>query len=619
MSIHPTKRRIQEIFKVTQPYYIDFYQRDYKWGEEHVEKLLEDLFYRFGLDYNENLDPTSENISKYDWYYLSAYVTNNYKGKTFIVDGQQRLTSITLILIKLFHIAKKFGLNNREKLIEGLIQGIGIEGEKFWMGWGNRKGVLQDLLENGEETKELEYDDISIENLYDNYAFIDEELESYLSTPHKFESFLLYFLTKVLLVEIQIDDSKDVPMVFEVINDRGERLKPYEVLKGKLLGQLDKNDVDKYNKIWERRIHNLQREDENEVDNFFRFYFRSKFVDTHAGYREFDGDYHRTIYLDKWDKKIQLKQNIENVRSFVKEELNYYAELYLKLIQESLKEDSTLSEHLLYNDLNDQDRQYLLILSSCGLNDSEETEKVRLVAKLFEKYFTVLQLTGSYDSNVLTESIIRLNKEIRESSIEDIERAFNEQLINDISNAKGVEVKTPFDWSYFKDANNRNLRIRFIRYFFSRIENFIAKNCNMPCASYHDLVRNTGPVYGHHIEHIIADNEENRNIFGNDEELFHQERNRLGALLLLRGKANLSSGNEPYSKKLETYSGKFNLLWTQTLREDFYHSNPDFKEFMKKFNLNFKPYPDKFDKGAVNERQKLLFDIAKIIWDSNQN
>jgi len=36
---------------------------------------------------------------------------------------------------------------------------------------------------------------------------------------------------------------------------------------------------------------------------------------------------------------------------------------------------------------------------------------------------------------------------------------------------------------------------------------------------------------------------------------------------------------------------------------------------MNKYGLNFKPYADKFDKNAVNERQKLLFDVAKIIWD----
>jgi len=613
MSIQPIKRKIEEIFSVSQPYYIDFYQRDYKWTKEHIDKLLEDLFYRFELEYKENIDSTLENISKYDWYYLSTYVTNIYKGKTFIVDGQQRLASITLILIKLFHLAIRYKLEDHAELLKKYIRGIGIEGKKFWMGWDNREAVLQDLLENGTEIKELKDDDISVINLYKNYRIIDKMLESKLNTLHKFESFLLYFLTKVLLVEIQIDEVKDVPMVFEVINDRGERLKPYEVLKGKLLGQLDKSEVDAYNEIWDCNIHRLQKINEKEADNFFRFYFRSKFVDTPAEYREFDGDYHKVLYFKKWNKKIHLKQNIEEVKSFVKEDLDYYAKLYLKLVQESDNKEFMLSEHLSYNNLNDQDRQYLLILSSCGLNDPQETEKVRIVAKSFDRYYVMLQLTGSYDSNIFTESILNLNKKIRNKSIEDIEKAFNEQLIDDISKAKGVEIKTPFDWGYFRNAN-RNLGIRFIRYFFGRIEHFIAKNCKIQCENYYNLVRNTGSVSGYHIEHIIANNEENRNLFG-DEELFYSERNRLGALTLLKGRDNLSSGNEAYSKKLETYSGKANLVWTQSLRDDFYHSNRDFIDFANKYKLNFKPHMSKFDKNTVDERQKLLFDIVKIIWD----
>jgi len=127
MDIHPIKRKIEEIFSVNQPYYIDFYQRDYKWTKEHIEKLLEDLFYRFELEYNENIDPTPENISKYDWYYLSTYLTNSYKGKTFIVDGQQRLTSITLILIKLYHLAIIYELKDPAELLLKHVRGIGIE------------------------------------------------------------------------------------------------------------------------------------------------------------------------------------------------------------------------------------------------------------------------------------------------------------------------------------------------------------------------------------------------------------------------------------------------------------------------------------------------------------
>ena len=64
-------------------------------------------------------------------------------------------------------------------------------------------------------------------------------------------------------------------MVFEVINDRGVRLKPYEILKGKLLGQIDKIELDQggenggYNELWEKQVQAVNMFREDEIDNFF--------------------------------------------------------------------------------------------------------------------------------------------------------------------------------------------------------------------------------------------------------------------------------------------------------------------------------------------------------------
>lgn len=311
-----------------------------------------------------------------------------------------------------------------------------------------------------------------------------------------------------------------------------------------------------------------------------------------------------------------MKQNTLGVKEFINNEFSYYAGLYLKILKDSKREDPQISPHLFYNELNDQDRQFLLIMSACKTNDEEEVDKIKLISRLFDKHFTLLQLTGSYDSNRFTESLINLNKNIRNKSREEIEGIYNDQIIADISAAKDVEVKVPLEWSYFRDASNYNMGIRFIRYYFARIEHFIAEQTNKTSETYYNLVRNTGAVYGHHVEHIIADNEENRELFGSDEELFHTERNKLGALLLLKGKDNQSSSNEVYSQKLKTYAGT--LLWNQTLCPDFYHANKDFEEFARKFGLDFKTY-DAFDTNAVLDRQNLLFELTKLIWYKRDN
>lgn len=613
MSINPQKKDVTALFSIHKPYLIDFYQRDYKWKKEDVKKLLEDIFYRFNLEYKEDRDVTDDAISKYDWYYLNTYVTNQYGGNIFLVDGQQRFTTLSLILIKLYHMTKKYDeLQNVNRVIEDRIAGSTITGREFWMGYGERKEALEDLFKNEKQTKpDLEETNVSIRNIYQNYTIIDQQFDSLLQNTHKLLAFSLYFLSRVMLVQIDIDDTTDVPMIFEVINDRGVRLKPYEVLKGKLLGQIAKEEVDPYHATWQEHIHRIQDISDEEADYFFRSYFRAKYVETHAEYREFDGEYHKTIYEPKWDKRIKLKQNVKNVKNFIKSQFSYYADLYWKIVEASWQENSNLGPYLFYNDVNDQDRQILLIMSACRANDEEEESKIKLVSRLFDKHFTLLQLMGAYDSNKFTESLINLNRSIRNKSCAEIEEIYNSQILADISGAKEIEVKSPFVWSYFKEASKLRLGDKFIRYYFARIEHFIAVNIGKPASDFYNLVRNTGPVYGYHIEHIVADNEENRELFVNDEELFIAERNKLGALLLLRGRENEASGREVYSKKLKTYVGS--LLWNQTLCPDFSHSNKALQEFDQKFNLQLQIY-SRYDSEAIKERQKILFKLTKLIW-----
>ena len=60
----------------------------------------------------------------------------------------------------------------------------------------------------------------------------------------------------------------------------------------------------------------------------------------------------------------------------------------------------------------------------------------------------------------------------------------------------------------------------------------------------YDLVSNTGHVNGFHIEHILAQNSENLSLYEENKDRFETERNRLGGLLLLKGKDNISSNNK---------------------------------------------------------------------------
>lgn len=259
----------------------------------------------------------------------------------------------------------------------------------------------------------------------------------------------------------------------------------------------------------------------------------------------------------------------------------------------------------------------MLIISACDANDYHENDKILEISKLLDRHYVLLQLYGCYDSNRFTEILNDINNEIRNRNTEEINEIFKTHLIRDIESVKGVGNVDLFDYTFFKNANT-NLGIRFIRYFFGRIENFIAteinKNYKLTQNQLWDVVRNTGYKTGYHIEHILANNDENRELFDNDEEYFQRERNRLGALLLLKGKDNISSSNERFSSKLATYdNADISNRWNRSLLKSFYHTNKEFHNFVLQHSLPFKYY-ERYDADAVEERQRLLFEMVKYIW-----
>ncbi|MEM6838687.1 MAG: DUF1524 domain-containing protein [Cyanobacteria bacterium P01_C01_bin.120] len=257
------------------------------------------------------------------------------------------------------------------------------------------------------------------------------------------------------------------------------------------------------------------------------------------------------------------------------------------------------------------DGQFLLILSSCCLNDPEEEAKIRTVAYEIDRLFSLLQLQNAYDSNAFATLLYQISAEIREQPVEQIRPAFDRFLMQELSRQRLATVTEPFQYGYFRNTGI-NLNIRFKRYFFARLEQFLARETKMGMKHpVEDLVTRRGHVNGFHIEHILSHNEDNLELFNGDIDLFEQERNRLSGLLLLKGLDNISSSNEVYTDKLKSYANT--LYWNETLREDSYKSKLDMKALKERYNLDLQAY-DSFGPEELNARQKLLFEISSIIW-----
>lgn len=612
MDISPDKQNIDQVFSSI-AYYIDFYQREYRWTEAPVKRLLDDIFYKFKEQYERavDLDPGKETITTYPWYYLNTYVTNLVNGRVYVVDGQQRLTTLSLILIKLRHLARKYD-SQLAGWIDGKIGGQSGYNRQFWM---NHVGhsVVQQALYDGADTKAIDTTSgVTAQNMVSNYEIISTWLDRELKDKHSFETFVFYLLHRLVLINLAVEQT-EVSMVFEVINDRGVRLRPYEILKGKLLGQINKLELDKgdYNGLWENKAAEINAFKEDELDNFFRFYLKARFAATRKEGQRFDGDYHREMFAPDMDNVLGLLHNPTKVKTFLKGDFTSYSNLYVKL-RRAYSEEQSDFRAVYYNALLDLDAPFLLALSACVPNDPHEDEKIRTLAKEIDRYFSLLQLQSAYDSNEFADSLFPISVAIRGQEPETYRSAFDTELKAMIASRRNMQDAEAMSYAAFKQTGI-NLNTRFKRYFFARVDGFLAENMNLnPKHPIYDLVTKTGAKTGFHVEHILSWNDENKQLFDGDEERFEQERNRLGGILLLKGKDNISSNNEPYSEKLKSYANT--LYWNETLREDSYKSKLDMKGLRERYSLDLEPL-NQFGPEELETRHRLLFDIAKIVWN----
>lgn len=140
---------------------------------------------------------------------------------------------------------------------------------------------ILNALYDGSSLKEIDTSSgITSHNMVKIYEIISTRLNRELSNAHKFETFIFYFNLKHVLINLNVEQTES-PMVFEVINDRGVKLKPYEILRGKL-GQIDKLELDKFklNDMWEKQVNRIY---------------------TRAEGTWFDNNYHREMFEDDID------------------------------------------------------------------------------------------------------------------------------------------------------------------------------------------------------------------------------------------------------------------------------------------------------------------------------
>ncbi|MDF3040217.1 MAG: hypothetical protein K0Q71_2923 [Thermomicrobiales bacterium] len=93
--VQSKERSVRELLQ--QKYTIDYYQREYRWEAKQMQELIDDLTGSF-LAAHEDGKPRVA-VKNYARYFLGSIIISRKDNANYIVDGQQRLTSLTLVLI----------------------------------------------------------------------------------------------------------------------------------------------------------------------------------------------------------------------------------------------------------------------------------------------------------------------------------------------------------------------------------------------------------------------------------------------------------------------------------------------------------------------------------------
>ncbi len=256
-----------------QKYTVDYFQREYSWEQKHIVQLVNDLTTTFLNEYTPG--DTRSAVEHYNGYYLGPFVVSSKDGIKSIIDGQQRLTSLTLFLIFLNNLQKKLGL---KESFETLVFSEKFGKKSFNIQVEERMVCLDKLFHEGHY--QVPTDDESVTNMVARYANIEDEFPEKINAE-AFPYFLDWLKNKVILVEITAYSDDNAYTIFESMNDRGLNLTSTEMLKGYILSRFgEPKDREKANQFWKESIQALHKQSKEEDQQFFQAWLRSQYADT---------------------------------------------------------------------------------------------------------------------------------------------------------------------------------------------------------------------------------------------------------------------------------------------------------------------------------------------------
>ena len=580
---------------------IDYYQREYRWKRKQLQELVDDLHGQFTQTWSPGTP-----LEKQSKYFLGSIVISKSGDVRNIVDGQQRITTLTLLLIYLNHLQSDH--DKKVKKIEALVYDEDPSGTKFKLDIPERNDCMTALLTGESYNPEGKSD--SVRNLVDRYDDLDEIFPDDMN-PEALHMFIWWIIRNVKLIEITANDDGDAYTIFETMNDRGLSLTPTDMLKGYLLANIGdpakRVEADKLIKSYLTKF--AEFGDNTEAD-FFKAWLRSQYAKKirerkkEAKNEDFEligTEYHR--WIRNHAKTVGLKSS-DDFYTFVVKNMRIFADLYLRLLKASATRKKGL-ESVKYNADAGFTLQHHIILSAVNADDDTATAitKMGVVADFIDSWLNVR--FWNYKSNSYSQmqyAVFTVIRSIRGKTLAEVRKVLHKRLLEEME-----------DIDFTEHVRLNQFTSKAVHRQLARFTDWLEQQSGEP-GKYEDYIVRSGRN-AYEVEHILANKYEMFTKEFEDAAAFEEWRNYIGALLLLPKKVNASLGDYSYKKKLPHYL-KANAL-TQSLHPDFYKNNPGVLKAIAKHELDFEPHA-KFDADEIELRSDLYSALAALVWSPDR-
>ena len=611
-AVVPHYRTVQQLLQ-NQSFSIDEYQREYKWEKRNIDELISDLMAKFNACYEVSHE--TSRVAGYSEYFLGSIIVSKRNGKNYLIDGQQRVTSLTLLLIHLIRLAKDRGNQNLVSRLSPLIHSDNYGELKFNLDIPERLSVLKALYEGTEFASDG--CDESVKTMHERYKDIEQQqlgTELGDSFPH----FVYWLMDKVGLIEIATDNDSYAYAIFETMNDRGKPLSPVDMLKAYLLAPLRNQEKLRHaNATWKAQVQKLiSLDDKDKVADAqcIKAWLRAQFAETtrdrKADSIDKDWELIGTVF-HRWvrDNSNHLKLGTEGSNNdWMTVQFPFFASAYCKILNASKTYTRGL-ESVFYNAHNDFTWQSTVLLAPLVPSDSEEvvTKKIAVTATYLDIW--LIRRVANYIrvgySNV-SYAMFSLCKEIRRKPLGDLVDMLTKKLNEEDVTFAGSASRGR---GGLDRLGLNQFSRRYLYHILARMSAFTDSECGRGDHFPHFVDREIAHPFD--IEHIWPDQFDRYQETFSSRQEFEDWRNQIASLLLIKPDVNRSFKDKPFEEKLAAYTTQ--NFYAASLSKGVYQHQPQFEAFRSRFDLPFKPYAT-FGKQEQLERRNLVQKLVELIW-----